>query len=134
MLGVVTDPTSESWVESPPTWLNPFDAPIVQLNMWMSQPVLACLAWLTEADQQWDACTNQAAGAEAGKVLPIQGLARTAHNIGIDLRESPSFGGIVTALRLVISAEKSNHRDNSGERVVPTKFGVASVATTATKL
>eukprot|EP01043_Picozoa_sp_COSAG02_P067873 COSAG02_NODE_11065_length_1802_cov_1.374633_2_plen_33_part_01 len=33
----------------------------------MNQPVLACLAWVTEADQQWDACTTQAVGADRGK-------------------------------------------------------------------
>ena len=128
---MVTDPTAESWVESPATWLNPFDASIVRLNMWMNQPVLACLAWVTEADQQWDACTTQAVGADRGKVLSIQGLASTRHIVEIDLRESQRFGGILTALRLVIGATESDRRDKSGARVVPTRFGIATVATTA---
>lgn len=125
LIGVVTNTTAESWVESPATWLNPFDTPIVRLKLWVSQPALACLAWVTEADRQWDVCSSQVVPAKRGKVLPIQGLARTVRDVEIDLRDSQAFGGIVVALRLVIGAASSKQ--------APTSFGLAAVTTSAAK-
>ena len=125
LIGVVTNTTAESWVESPATWLNPFDTPIVRLKLWANQPALACLAWVTEADRQWDVCSTQVVPAKRGKVLPIEGLSSTARDVEIDLRESQSFGGIVVALRLVIGAVSS--------KKVPTSFGLAAVTTSAGK-
>ena len=122
---MVTNTTAEPWVESPPTWLNPFDTPVVRLKLWVKQAVLVCLAWVTEADRQWDVCSAQVVHAKRGKVLPIQGLGSTARDVEIDLRESQAFGGIVVGLRLVIGAVSSE--------TVPASFGLGAVTTTAGK-
>ena len=56
-----------AWLESPPTWSNAFDAPIVQLRLQISQPLRVCVAWVVEYDSVWDDCT----GSTAGKSLPL---------------------------------------------------------------
>lgn len=102
LVGQVT--AAESWLQSPPTWVNPFDTPLVELSMWADRPgVSMCLEWVTEADPIWDRrCTPQAAK-QSGKSLRVEVPERSkASVVRMDLRDSFEWGGIITAFRLVL--------------------------------
>ena len=110
LVAQVTDPgVAESWLETPQTWMNPFDTPHVELSMWVDQPgVYVCLAWVTEADPLWnEECTTQVVK-QTGKCLCSLSAevptGRAASAVRVDLRESSEWGGIITAFRLVLDA------------------------------
>jgi hypothetical protein len=111
---------SEAWLQSPLTWINPFDTPLINVMLTVSAnlPARICLAWLTEADQRWDPC-EQAMG-RAVKVLPLE-LATGNNTSAVDMRNSQQWGGIITSLRLVV-------QPSAGEVV---SMGLASVVPVA---
>jgi hypothetical protein len=95
---------ADSWLESPPTWVNPFDMPLIELSMWVDRPgVFMCLAWVTEANPVWDKqCTPQVVK-QSGKLLRVEVPERgKASAVRVDLRDSIEWGGIITAFRLVV--------------------------------
>jgi hypothetical protein len=127
LVGQVTAPAvAEPWLESPLTWMNPFDTPLVELTMWVDQPgVHVCVAWVTEADPLWnEECTTQAATKTGKCVCSLRAEVPTEHTasaVRVDLRDSSEWGGIITAFRLVLDA--------------PTPFNVslAALETVATR-